>query len=176
MKRLFYSFTFILFFNAVSGQIDTTIKSQTLPVRVIKTDSIKLFVESLSLSILRDTIKFNDHDLININGYTKNTKPYSTLIIIDFRFSYRLDIINGTMVSAFVKEALNPSIIDAIYVFPDPESVEAFGPQGKNGCIIILLKPKSKFNYRVGGLEYNKKRKKGNNFNQRKEGQIMLRT
>jgi hypothetical protein len=48
----------------------------------------------------------------------------------------------------------------------------------KEGCVFITLKPKVELNYKVAGLKYRKgkKRKGGNNFLQRKEGEIMIRT
>ena len=176
MTRLFPTLISVLLFGSLFGQTDPKNNSQTIPTKVIKGDSIKLFIDSLKLSILKDTAKFNYKDLININGRTENTNPYSTLITVDLRYSYRLDIINGAMVAKFVSEVLNPSFIDVINVIEKPNSMEIFGSQGNNGCIIISFKRKTKFNFKVAGLKYNKKRKAGNNFDQRKKGEIMIRT
>lgn len=68
------------------------------------------------------------------------------------------------MVSEFVSEILNTSKIDVINVLEEKEGMEIFGQVGKNGCIIISMKPKAKFKFKISGLKYNKRRKTSNNF------------
>ena len=151
---------------------------QTIPSRIIKGDSIKLFIDSIRLSVFNDTLKFNSKDLQHINGRTENINSYSLLFSVDLKYSYRLDIINGTLVSEFANEILDASKIEAINILGKKESMEIFGAVGNNGCIIISMKPKTKFNFKIAGLKYDKKRKSGNNFLQIPQGQtyIMIRT
>ena len=64
---------------------------------LISGENIKPFIDSLNHKILNDTVKFDRKDLIHVNGYTKNRKPYSMLIIVNSKrsYSYRLDIIES---------------------------------------------------------------------------------
>jgi hypothetical protein len=132
----------------------------------------------LKLSILNDTSKFDPKDLFNINGRTENRKSYSFLYSVDNKYYYKLDNINGVLVNEFLNEILNPSKIKSIDVLSEKKSMLIFGDDGKNGCIIISTKRKSKLNYKIAGLKYNKRSKTGDNFDQRKKGEpyIMIRT
>ena len=55
-------------------------------------------------------------DLQHINGRTENINSYSLLFSVNLRYSYRLDIINGTLVSEFANEILDASKIEAINI------------------------------------------------------------
>jgi len=61
-------------------------------------------------------LKFNRKDLQHINGRTENINSYSLLFSVNLRYSYRLDIINGTLVSEFANEILDASKIEAINI------------------------------------------------------------
>ncbi len=80
------------------------------------------------------------------------------------------------MVSEFAKEILDASKIDRIIILDEKESMEIFGVTGHNGMVIISTKPKVKIKYKISGLKYNKKYKSGNNFDQRKDGEGIIRT
>ena len=123
-------------------------------------------------------MKFNRKDLQHINGRTENINSYSLLFSVNLRYSYRLDIINGTLVSEFANEILDASKIEAINILDKKENIEIFGAIANNGCVIISMKPKTKLNFKIAGLKYNKKRKTGNNFLQipKSDPYIMIRT
>jgi hypothetical protein len=178
MTRLTLSIAFLLLFNVTFGQSSKDKTKHIIPSKIIKGDSVKLIIDSLKKLVLTDTVKFNSKDLININGRTENKNSYSLLFYVDLKYFYRLDIINGTMVSEFANEILNASKIESINILDKEESMLIFGLVGNNGGIILSTKPKTRLNYKVGGLDYNKKRKTGNNFLQLpKDGTyIMFRT
>ena len=170
------SSTCVLLLNSIFGQQSKIASQHTIHSRVIKDDSIKLFIDSIKSTILAVTSKFNREDLTNANGRTGNKNSYSLLFLVDLKYSYRLDIINGTLVAEFVNEILDPLKIDIINILDQKESQSLFGYQGHNGAVLISTKKKSKYNYKVGGLKYDKKRKRGNNFDQRQPGEIIIRT
>ena len=178
MTRLITLSVCLILFSPVFGQTTQDTTRRTIPSRIIKGDSIKLFIDSIRLSVLNDTLKFNSKDLYHLNGRTENKNSYSLLFSVDLRYSYRLDIINGTLVSEFANEILNASKIETLNILDKKESMEIFGAVGNNGCVIISLKPKTKLNFKIAGLKYNKKRKTGNNFLQipKDKNYIMIRT
>lgn len=176
MKKIFSIIISVFCFFYVHGQIDSGFKSKQGLIHLIRGDSISIFMDSLKIKILSDTLKFNPKDLVHVNGATENKKPYSSLIIINKKYFYRLDIINGTMVAEFAKEILRTSNVSNITLVKKPLSMEIFGPEADNGVVSIILKPGSKLNYKVAGLKYTKYRKGGDNFNQRKKGEIMIRS
>ncbi len=139
---------------------------------------IQPFVDSLRQRILADTIKFDRKDLRHINGRTENLKPYSMLITVDMLYNYRLDIVEGSLVKEFTDEILKSENIELISYVKKEDAPTLGGFMAKNGWIFIKLKQKVKLNFNVGGLKYRKgkKRKGGDNFLQRKEGEIMIRT
>lgn len=149
-----------------------------IPSENISGNKIKPYVDSLKQKILTDTIKFDRKQLTNINGITKNTNPYSILITVNMKYNYRLDIIENNLVLEFANEILNSENIESInYVKKENAPIFA-GFMANDGWILITLKPKIKLNFTVGGLKYKKgkKRKGGDNFYQRKEGEIIIRT
>ncbi len=178
MTRLFYLFTLTLFLNSTFGQNSKDTSRQTIPSRIFKGDSAKFIIDSLKSVVLNDTLKFKSNDLVNINGRTENKNSYSLLFLVDLKYFYLLDNINGTMVSEFVNEILDTSIIESINIIDEKQSMLIFGAVGKKGTIIITTKRKTKINYQVAGLKYNRKKKSGNNFLQLpKNGKyIMIRT
>ena len=178
MKRLIAIFSFLILLSTVFSQSVQDTSKRTIPSRIIKGESIKLFIDSIRLSVFTDTLKFSSKDLQHINGRTENINSYSPLYYVDLRYFYRLDIINGTMVSEFANELLDASKIEEISILNKNESMRIFGAIGNNGCVIISTKPKTKINFKIAGLKYNKKRKSGNNFLQipKSETYIMSRT
>ena len=151
MTRLIILSACLIFFIPIFGQSVQDTSRQTIPSRIIKGDNIKLFIDSIRLSVLNDTLKFNTKDLQHINGRTENTNSYSLLFSVDLRYSYRLDIIKGTLVSEFTNEILDASKIEGINVLDKKESMGIVGAVGNNGCIIISTKRKTKLNFKVAG-------------------------
>ncbi|MCW1148975.1 hypothetical protein [Flavobacterium lacisediminis] len=177
MKNKIIFFILILSCNF---QLIAQTKVREIESELISGENIKPFIDSLNHKILNDTVKFDLKDLIHLDGYTKNLKPYSMLIIVNSKrsYSYRLDIIESNLVKEFADEILNYQNIESIRYIKKIDAPLLYGPMAKEGCIFITLKPKVKLNYKVGGLKYRKgkKRKGGDNFLQRKEGEIMIRT
>jgi hypothetical protein len=158
----------------IFGQTD----GKVMPSKLIEGKEIFQFIDSLKQKILADTVKFDRKDLRHINGYTQNQKSYSMLITVNMKYSYRLDIVNGTLVKEFTNEILKVENIESINYIKKENAPTLGGFMAKDGWILITLKPKVTLDFTVGGLKYRKgrKRKGGDNFLQRKEGEIMTRT
>ena len=178
MSRIITLFTCLILFNFVLGQTVKDTSRQIARSKIIKGDSIKIFIDSIKIAVLNDTIKFNSKDLSHINGRTQNSNSYSVLFNIDHKYFYKLDIISGTMVAEFANEILDASKIKEIYVLDKKVSQMLYGEISNNGCINISTKRNVKLRFKIAGLKYNKKRKTGNNFLQIPKGEpyIMIRT
>lgn len=174
--RLIFFLSIIAFLSGkdLTGQ---TVE-QEIPSVKIESDNIEFFVDSLKQKILSDTLRFDRKDLSHVNGRTKNQNPYSMLITIDMKYSYRLDIAENYLVKEFTDKILFPEYIEHISYFKKQNSPTLAGYMASEGWILISLKPKVKLDFEVGGLKYRKgkKRKGGDNFLQRKAGEIMIRT
>ena len=175
MKTILFLIIFILTCGFdLSAQFE---KLDTLSVK-ISGENIRPFVDSLKQQILSDTIKFDRQDLIHINGHTENNNPYSMLIFVNIKYSYRMDIIESKLVKEFVNKILVSENIESInYINEKNIQSISSGFFTKGGWVLITLKPQVKVNFNVGGLKYLKGRKSkgGNNFRQQKEGEIMIR-
>lgn len=173
-----YKIFFSLWILCCSYQLTAQTDSPKINSELINQDNIKPFIDSLKQKILTDTIKFNRKDLVHINGRTENRNPYSILITVNMKYNYRLDIVNGTLVKEFANEILNSENIESINYIRKEDAPILGGFMAKDGWILITLKPKVKLDFTVGGLKYRKgkKRKGGDNFLQRKDGEIMIRT
>ncbi len=175
MKSTFLFLIFIL--NSGTFLFAQSDKTE-IPSERITGTNIKPFIDSLKQRILTDTIKFDRKDLKHINGRTENRNPYSILITVDMKYSYRLDIVESNLVKEFTDEILNSENIESINYIKKENAPILGGFMAKDGWIMITLKPKLKLDFEVGGLKYRKgrKRKGGDNFLQRKDGEIMIRT
>jgi hypothetical protein len=175
MKSTFLLLMFIL--NSGTFLLAQSNKTEIESERIIG-ENIKPFIDSLRHRILTDTIKFDRKDLKHVNGRTENRKPYSILITVNMKYSYRLDIVKSDLVKEFTYEILNSENIESINYVKKENAPILGGFMAKDGWILITLKPKVKLDFEVGGLEYRKgkKRKGGDNFLQRKDGEIMIRT
>ncbi|QES90731.1 hypothetical protein [Rhizosphaericola mali] len=142
----------------------------------MKDTSIDSYIDSLKIAIFQDTLKFNRTDLLHTNMGTRNTQSYSPIYIVNMRYMYNLDIINGTLVKEFVNNILNPSKIQTIEILDTLYSQSLFGTRGINGAILITTKKKAKLNFKIAGLKWakNKKYKYGNNFDQRQGNEIKI--
>ncbi|TAI47601.1 hypothetical protein [Flagellimonas allohymeniacidonis] len=167
-------FTILLNSNLGFTQLENSI----IPSKSIEEGNIRPFIDSLKQKVLSDTIQFNRKDLIHINGRTKNRNHYSMLITVNMKYSYRLDIVEGHLVNEFANEILKGENIKSINYIKKEHVPILGGFMAKGGWILINLKPKVKVDFAVGGLKYHKgkKRKGGNNFLQRKKGELMIRT
>ena len=177
-KQLKYKTILFIWILCCSFQLTAQTKTRDIPSELISGENIKPFIDSLKQKILADTIKFDRKDLRHVNGRTENKNYYSKLITVNMKYSYRLDIVNGTLVNEFVNEILNSENIESIYYIKKENAPILGGFMAKDGWILITLKPKVKLDYTVGGLKYRKEKKRngGDNFLQRKDGEIMIRT
>ena len=105
---------------------------------------------------------------------TRNTKSYSPAYFVDMKYSYKLDIINGTLVKEFEENILDASKIASIDIVDTTYSRALFGVNGMNGAILINTKRKAKMNFKVAGLKLAKDKKHGDNFNQRQGSEIKI--
>ena len=94
------------------------------------------------------------------------------------KYNYLLDIVESKSVKQFTSEILESDNIEFIQIVNKENAPNLVGFAAKNGWIIINLKKKSKVNFEVGGLKYRKgrKRKGGDNFLQRKNDDLMIRS
>src|SRR5690554_1550751 len=177
-KQLKYKFVLLIWILGCSLQLTAQTKTQEIPSELVSGEDIKPFIDSLKQRILSDTIKFDRKDLKHINGRTENENSYSMLITVNMKYNYRLDIVNGALVKEFANEILNNENIESINYIKKENAPILGGFIAKDGWILITLKPKIKLDFTVGGLKYRKgkKRKGGDNFLQRKDGEIMIRT
>ncbi|NQX77437.1 hypothetical protein [Gilvibacter sp.] len=150
--------------------------NKTVPSITYEGIAVRPFIDRLKQKILSDTIKFNRNDLVHINGRTVNKDPYSMLIVVNMKYSYRFDIVDSALVKSFVQEILQSENILSIDYIEKPYSVHFAGTVADEG--LITTKPRIKLNFEVGGLKYFKgrKRKGGNNFLQIRPGEVMTCT
>lgn len=146
--------------------------SFNIRIKSIKGNSIGPFIDSIKSKIYQDTSKFNRSDLLHTIIGTRNRKPYSTLYVVNSKYEYKLDIINGDLVNDFVTNVLRKSTIDSIEVMGASDCGLLFGSYGMNGAILIWTKRKEKIDYQIAGLVKGKQR--NNNFFQRQEGEIII--
>ena len=149
-------------------------QSDTTRIRTLKGDVITSYIDSLKVTIFRDTTKFKRSDLLHTNMGTRNTMTYSPVYFVDMKYRYKLDIINGTLVKEFVNSILDPSKIASIDVVDTTYSKALFGVSGINGAILITTKQKAKMNFKVAGLIMARDKKHGDNFNQRQDSETKI--
>jgi hypothetical protein len=88
-------------------------------------------------------------------------------------YAYKLDIIEPMQVKEFVSEFLDLGKIASITTLDTLYSTVLYGMNALPGAIIITLKKKAKTNPKVAGLTM-KSKKYGDNFEQRKAGEILI--
>lgn len=177
-KQSKYKIILFIWILCCSFQLAAQTKTDEIQSEIIRGENVKPFIDSLKQKILADTIKFNRKDLIHVNGRTENRNSYSILITVDMKYGYRLDVVDGNLVNEFANEILNSKNIESVNYIKKDKAPTLGGSMAKDGWILITLKPKVNLDFEVGGLKYKKgkKRKGGDNFLQRKKGEIMIRT
>jgi len=158
--------------TTVCGQnSDDTAKSY---VPIIYGDRLKPFLDSLKIQIFVDTTKFKQTDLIFTTLGRRNVKPFSPLFIINGAYIYKLDIVSGSQVVEFAKEILDDKKIKSITYIDSTKASEHFGQNAWQGVILLTMFGKARFNPKIAGLTL-RKNKSGDNFTQRKNGEILIR-
>jgi len=150
--------------------VDTTQSN----VPVIYGDRLIGFVDSLKKQILADTAKFNKTDLIYTSAGRHNSKSFSKLFIVNGSYLYKLDIVTPQEVVEFTNEILNHKKIKSLTILDSSKASPLFGPNTWNGIVLITMYKKAKFNPKVAGLTLIR-RKSGDNFTERKNGELLIR-
>ena len=170
MKVVVLIFILVIPFNSFGQQP----QSDSIHSKVLQDNSIPPFLDSLKTVIFQDTSKFNRADLIHTNMGTRNIGSYSPVFLINMKYSFKLDIINGTLVNQFVNNILDPSKIVRIDVMDTIYSQALLGVDGINGAIWITTKKNAKIDFNVAGLKMSKNKKHGDNFDQRQGNEIKI--
>ena len=113
---------------------------------------INKFIDSLKIKIARDTLRFNQLDLVGSGKDATNVSNYSKLFIINNKLTYKLDVLAATDVAMFVRAFLVPSKIEEIGVLKAPYSNMVYGARGANGVVNIQLKSDAKIDPAVTQL------------------------
>lgn len=121
--------------------------------------------------MLNDTVKYNRGDLFHNSIGTHNRNGYSKLYQINGVYSYKLDIVSGSLVKEFIDEFLKTEKVKSISILENSQSQAIYGTFGNYGCILIRIK--KKFNPEVAGLKPTSVG--GSNFDQRKSGELIIR-
>lgn len=145
--------THALVILTICAAMVTTARSQTTNhLEKVPPSRINKFIDSLKIKIARDTLKFNQLDLIGNGKDVTNVANYSKLFIINNKLSYKLDVLTAADVAFFVREFLTPSKIEEIGVLKAPYSNMAYGARGTNGVVNIQLKSTAKIDPAVAQL------------------------
>ena len=132
-------------------------------------------IDSLVQEIYRDTIKFNEHDLVFTQIGRRNTNSYSMLYVVNGAYLYMLDIISSDKVVEFVNEILDTEKIESIGILSKENASTFFGGvRAQNGIVAIVLKKNVKFNPLVAGLTETGKNS-GDNFTKRNDNELLIR-
>lgn len=159
-----------------SGGQSTTKDTSKTVTHIVEINSTQFvtFIDSLKKVTLADTSKFSRKDLIHTIIGTRNIKSYSPLFVINEKYLYKLDIIDGTNVLQFVNQYLDTNKFYKVNVADNIAGSVIYGSNGSNGCIIIYLKKKTKFNPLIAGLKMRNK-KFGDNYDQYRKGELIIR-
>ena len=131
MKVAVLIFILVIPFNSFGQQP----QSDSIHSKVLQYNSIPPFLDSLKTVIFQDTSKFNRADLIHTNMGTRNIGSYSPVFLINMKYSFKLDIINGKLVNQFVNNILDPKKIVRIDVMDTIYSQALLGVDGINACL-----------------------------------------
>ena len=136
----------------------------------------RILIGNLIQEIYRDTIRFDEKDLVFTQIGRRNIKSYSMLYVVNGAYSYVLDIISSDKVVEFVNEILDADKIESIAIISKEKIVETMldGIRAKNGITSIILKRNTKFNPLVAGFNLIGSIG-GDNFSKRNDNELMIR-
>ena len=136
----------------------------------------RILIDNLIQEIYRDTIRFDEKDLVFIQIGRRNINSYSMLYVVNGAYSYVLDIISSDKVVEFVNEILDADKIESIAIISKEKIVETMldGIRAQNGIALIILKRNTKFNPLVAGFNLIGS-SGGDNFSKRNENELMIR-
>ena len=136
----------------------------------------RILIDNLIQEIYRDTIRFDEKDLVFTQIGRRNINSYSMLYVVNGAYSYVLDIISSDKVVEFVNEILDADKIESIAIISKEKIVETMldGIRAQNGIALIILKRNTKFNPLVAGFNLIGN-SGGDNFSKRNENELMIR-
>ena len=165
MLNRFYLF-FLLFISYNFSGNSSNLKDNKQQNRTV--------IDSLKQIIFRDTVKYDEKDIIFTQMGRKNVNSYSMLYIVNGAYIYMLDIIPANKVIEFVNEILDTNKIASIAILPKEKASGLGGEYVQNGIVAIVLKNKTKFNPYVAELTRRNK-ETGDNFKKNGKKIIMIR-
>ena len=130
-------------------------------------------VDSLIQKIYRDTIRFDEKDLVFTQIGRKNINSYSMLYVVNGAYMYMLDIVSSDKVVEFANEILDIYKIESIGILPKEKTQTLCGVRAQNGIVLIVLKKNAKFNPLVAGFNFTGN-KSGDNFSKRNDNELMI--
>ena len=136
----------------------------------------RILIDSLIQEIYRDTIKFDEKDLVFTQIGRRKINSYSMFYVINGAYFYMLDIISSDKVIEFVNEILDADKIESIAIISKEKAVEARldGIRAQNGIVAIVLKKNARLNPLVAGFNFTGSIG-GDNFSKRNDNELMLR-
>ena len=160
MKKLLISFFAVVLSLGVFSQNENKSDKQAI-------------IDSLIQEIYRDTLKFDEKDVIFTQIGRRNVNSYSMFYLVNGAYMYMLDIIPADKVIEFVNEVLDIDKIEDIGVLPKEKAVMLGGVRVQNGIVAIVLNKNARFNPQVAGLEKTGK-SGGDNFSKRKDNELKI--
>ena len=137
-------------------------------------DKTAIQVDSLIQEIYRDTIKFNEKDLVFTQIGRRNINSYSMLYVVNGSYFYMLDIISSDNVVEFVNEILDTDKIASIDIVSKEKLSAFYGVRAQNGIVLVVLKKNVKLNPLVAGFNFTGS-SGGDNFSKRNDNELMIR-
>jgi len=134
----------------------------------------RILVDSLIQEIYRDTIRFEEKDLVFTQIGRRNINSYSMLYVVNGAYLYMLDIVSPDKVFEFATEFLDINRIESISILPKEKASVLGGVRAQNGIVLIVLKKNLKFNPLVAGFNFIGSGG-GDNFSKRNDNELMLR-
>ena len=134
----------------------------------------RILVDSLIQEIYRDTIRFEEKDLVFTQIGRRNINSYSMLYVVNGAYLYMLDIVSPDKVFEFATEFLDINRIESISILPKEKASVLGGVRAQNGIVLIVLKKNLKFNPLVAGFNFIGSGG-GDNFSIRNDNELMLR-
>ena len=134
----------------------------------------KLLIDSLIQEIYRDTINFNEKDLVFTQIGRRNINSYSMLYVVNGVYFYMLDIVSSEKVVEFANEFLDIHKVESMCIMPKEKASTLGGVHAQNGIVAIVLKKNAKFNPLVAGFIF-AGNDGGDNFSKRNDNELKIR-
>jgi len=133
----------------------------------------RILIDNLIQEIYRDTIRFDEKDLVFTQIGRRNINSYSMLYVINGIYLYMLDIVSSDKVDEFANEFLDIHKIESVSIMPKEKAITFGGVRAQNGIVSIVLKKNAKFNPLVAGFNFVGSGG-GDNFSKRNDNELMI--